>query len=135
MSTRYRIITTLLILTCVAALTGCKDGPIPPKQTEDTEPNVPEPNVTEPNEPPSTDIPKRPPKDTFEITGTVVYKSIEGGFYAIDGDNGRKYNPINLPEEFKKDGLKVKLTARLKKDAVSFQMYGSIIEVVNIAHQ
>jgi len=127
-----QIITTLLILSCAVAFVGCKDGPIPPKQTEDAEPNVPEPNVPEPNEPPSIDIPAIPPKDTFEITGTVVYKSIEGGFYAIDADDGRKYDPINLPENFRKDGLKVKLTARLKRDAVSFHMYGSIIEVVSI---
>lgn len=130
-----QIITTFLILTCAVAFTGCKDGPIPPKQTEDTEPNVPEPNVPEPNEPSSIEVPKMPPKDTFEITGTVVYKDIEGGFYAIDADDGRKYDPINLPENFKKNGLKVKLTARLKRNAVSFHMYGSIIEIVDVAAQ
>ncbi|UCE49584.1 MAG: hypothetical protein JSW47_05455 [Phycisphaerales bacterium] len=130
-----QIITTLLILTCAVAFVGCKDGPIPPKQKQETEPNVSEPNVPEPNEPPSTDIPAMPPKDSFEITGTVVFKNIEGGFFAIDGDDGRKYDPIDLPENFRKDGMKVKLTARLKRDAVSFHMYGSIIEVVNIAAQ
>ena len=130
-----QIITALLILSCAVAFVGCKDGPIPPKQTEDAEPNVPEPNVPEPNEPSSIEVPEMPPADTFEITGTVVYKDLEGGFYAIDGNDGRKYDPINLPEEFRKNGLKVKLSARLKRNAVSFHMYGSIIEVVNITNR
>lgn len=34
--------------------------------------------------------------DTFELHGTVVYKDIEGGFFAIDGDDGKTYDPINL---------------------------------------
>lgn len=67
--------------------------------------------------------------------GNVTYKNIEGGFYAIDADDGGKYDPINLPESFKKDGLKVKVTARIKKEAMSFHMYGTIIEVVNIEAQ
>ena len=69
------------------------------------------------------------------IVGNVTYKNIEGGFYAIDGDNGSKYDPINLPEPFRNDGLRVKVTARRKKDAMSLHMYGAIIEVVNIAAQ
>ncbi len=125
-----QIITTLLILTCAVTLIGCKDYSDSSKKTPDTEPNV-----SEPNESPSTDIPTIPPKGTFEIMGTVAYKNIEGGFFAIDGDDGRKYDPINLPESFRKDGLKVKVTARLRRDAVSIHMYGSIIDVVNIAAQ
>jgi len=106
----------------------------------DTEPNVPEPNVSEPNvpdpnEPPPTESTAIPLPGTFEIQGTVVYKSMEGGFFAIDADDGRKYNPINLPEAFRKDGTKVRVTARLRRDAVSFHMYGSIIDVVTIAAQ
>ena len=135
-----QIITALLILTCAVALIGCKDDSDSSKKMPDTEPNASEPNVSEPtvsepNEPLSTESPTMPPDDTFEIIGTVAYKNIEGGFYAIDGDDGSRYNPINLPETFRKDGLKVKVTARLKKDAMSFRMYGAIIEVANIAAQ
>jgi hypothetical protein len=105
---------------------GCKD-------TSDTSTQIAN---TEPNETASAVSPTMPiAEDTFEIMGTVTYKHIEGGFYAIDGDDGRKYDPINLPDSFRKDGLKVKVTARLKKDAMSFHMYGAIIEVVNIAAQ
>ena len=65
----------------------------------------------------------------------MVYKNIEGGFFAIESDDGSKYDPINLPESFRRDGLEVKVSARFKKEAMSFHMYGAIIEVVNIAVQ
>ena len=124
------IIHVLLILICVVALVSCKDKKSSSNDIQNTEPNI-----SESNEPPSSESTLVPPADSFEIVGTVTYKNIEGGFYAIDGDNGSKYDPINLPESFRKDGLKVKVTARLKKDAMSFHMYGAIIEVVNIAAQ
>jgi hypothetical protein len=120
------IIHALLIFIGAVTIIGCKDTSDISTQIANTEPNETASAV-------STTIPIA--EDTFEIMGTVTYKHIEGGFYAIDGDDGRKYDPINLPDSFKKDGLKVKVTARLKKDAMSFHMYGAIIEVVNIAAQ
>jgi hypothetical protein len=73
--------------------------------------------------------------DLFDILGTVVYKDLEGGFFAIDGDDGSKYNPSSLPESFRKDGLEVTVTARLMRHGMSIHLYGSIIEVVNIVRQ
>jgi hypothetical protein len=130
-----QIITALLILTCAVALIGCKDDSDSSKKTPDTEPNVSEPSASEPNESPPAESPTVSPANTFEIQGTVVYKNMEGGFFAIDSDDGSKYDPINLPESFRKDGLKVKVTARRRIDAMSLHMYGAIIEVVNIAAQ
>jgi hypothetical protein len=128
-----QVTTTFLILTCIVALVGCKDKSDSAKDIPKTEPNVSEPNTTESNLSPSSESPTTNDTDTFEILGTVVYNNLEGGFFAIDGDNGNKYAPISLPKSFRKDGLKVKVTARLKKDAMSIHMYGSIIEVVDIA--
>ncbi len=61
-----------------------------------------------------------------------MYKDIEGGFFAIDGDDGKTYDPINLPDSFKKDGLKVNITARFRKDVGGIHMVGDIIQIVNI---
>lgn len=124
------IICALLVFICVVALAGCSYITGCPIDTQKTEPNV-----SEPDEPPPPDRPPTVPADAFEIVGTVVHKGIEGGFYAIDGDNGRKYDPINLPESFRKGGLRVKVTARRRRDAMSLHMYGVIIEIVNIAEQ
>ena len=124
------IIHVLLILICGVALVSCKDKTSSSNDIQNTEPNI-----SESNESLSPESTAALPADTFEIVGNVTYKNIEGGFYAIDGDNGSKYDPINLPESFRKDGLRVKVTARRKKDAMSLHMYGAIIEVVNITAQ
>jgi hypothetical protein len=129
-TTMKHIIHALLIFICVVPLVGCKD-----KTGFSNDLQNIDPNIYESNDPPSAESMQVLPDDSFEIVGTVTYKNIEGGFYAIDGDNSKKYDPINLPESFRKDGLKVKVTARLKNDAMSFHMYGTIIEVVNISAQ
>jgi len=124
------IIQASIILICIVALVGCNGKTTTSEDLRNTEPNV-----SESNESPSPESTSAHPSDLFEIVGNVTYKTIEGGFYAIEGDDGKKYDPINLPESFKKHGLKVKVTARLKKDAMGFHMYGAIIEIVNIAVQ
>ena len=118
-----------LILWAVIMLTGCRDNsPVSSPGQRDAEPNVS--NSVEPT---PSDTRAIPDADTITIIGMVVHKNLEGGFFAIDGDDGSKYNPIGLPEDFQKNGLKVKVVARLKTDAMSIHMYGSIIEIVDIA--
>ena len=117
-----QLITTALILVCGAALVGCADR-------SESENEVP---GTEPNNSSSSGSPTTPNSEALEIQGTVVYKDLEGGFFAIDGDDGQKYNPVNLAESFRKDGLKVKVTARPDADAMTVHMYGTVIEIVEI---
>ncbi len=66
------------------------------------------------------------------LSGTVRYLEIEGGFYGLVADDGTKYDPINLPAEYKKDGLRVKFAVLEKKGVMSFHMWGKIVEVVKI---
>ena len=66
------------------------------------------------------------------FTGTVRYIPLEGGFFGIVSDDGGRYDPSNLKEEFCKDGLRVRVRAKALKDVVGFHMWGSIIEVVEI---
>lgn len=72
------------------------------------------------------------PKDEQMITGTVRYLNFEGGFYGIVADNGEKYDPVNLPKEYKKDGLRVMFRVKEKKGMMGFHMWGRIVEVVKI---
>ncbi|MBN2684203.1 MAG: hypothetical protein JXR40_02890 [Pontiellaceae bacterium] len=73
--------------------------------------------------------------DILEITGTIAHVGLEGGFYAIHADDGAKYDPLNLPDAFKKPGLKIKAKARLEKDVMSFHMYGEIINIEEISER
>ena len=66
------------------------------------------------------------------ITGTVNWIAIEGGFWAIKSTPDITYEPINLPEEFQKEGLKVILNATIREDLGSYRMVGPIIEIHTI---
>ncbi len=117
-----------LLLLAVILLGGCKEGISAATQ----DPRSAVQNAVDSNGLISSKVPPMPVTETFTITGTVAYVEIEGGFFAIHADDGRRYDPINLSEHFRHDGLKVKINARLKKDAVSFHMYGLIIEIIDI---
>lgn len=88
--------------------------------------------AAETSEQSASTLEKEPEGDLIEIIGIVKHINLEGGFFAIEADDGNKYNPIALPTEFKKDGIKVKIVARLKGDIASTRMYGKIIEIVSI---
>ena len=65
-------------------------------------------------------------------TGTIKYISIEGGFYGLITDDGKKYDPNNLSQAFQKDNLKVKFKARVRDDLVSFHMWGTLVDIIEI---
>ena len=61
---------------------------------------------------------------------TVRYIELEGGFYGlICGDE--KYYPINLPEEYRQDGLRVSVVARIA-NVTTFAMWGTPVEILEI---
>ncbi len=111
----------------LVAMSGCTT-PSPPAEVLPE----PEPNGSDSVMPPPAKRSAGPQADTFTLTGTIVWKALEGGFFAIHADDGKKYDPINLPDSMKKEGLRVSVTVRLKKGAMSFHMYGAIIEIVDI---
>jgi hypothetical protein len=57
--------------------------------------------------------------------------SFEGGFYGIVGDDGKNYDPLNMPQEFRVDGLRVRFTANMT-DNISIHMWGHIVRLVSI---
>ena len=73
-------------------------------------------------------------------TGTIVYNQIEGGFYGIISDEPihiARYqtvnlDPLNLPDEFKEDGLRVQYTVRLRPGTLSYHMWGITVDILEI---
>jgi hypothetical protein len=59
----------------------------------------------------------------MKIIGKVVYLSFEGGAYGIIDDFGRKFLPLNMPEQLKKDGATVICKAK-PSDAETMIMWG-----------
>lgn len=71
--------------------------------------------------------------DQLSGTGTVEWFEIEGGFFAIRGDDGKVYDPMNLPPAFAEHRKRVRFTARLRRDMGSFHMVGEIVEIQQIS--
>ncbi len=82
-------------------------------------------------------------QSSFEDSGTIVYNDFEGGFYGILADVGQyyddhlinRYNPTNLPEEFKEIGKRVTFTAVLRTDLYSIEMWGPPIDIISISNE
>jgi hypothetical protein len=72
--------------------------------------------------------------DVARGTGTVRYFDLEGGFFAIQGDDGVTYDPYaTLPAAFRQDGLRVRFEARLLRDAMGIHMVGPIVELLQVS--
>ncbi|MEO7716820.1 MAG: hypothetical protein ABIY70_11490 [Capsulimonas sp.] len=65
-------------------------------------------------------------------TGTVMHHAFEGGFYAIDGDDGQHYDPTNLSPAFQQDNLRVKYRIQKLPNNTSTHQYGYVVEVLEI---
>jgi hypothetical protein len=73
------------------------------------------------------------PAGAIRVTGSVSHYSIEGGFWAVRGDDGVTYDPMNgLSSEFQREGLRVELVAKVRHDLAGFHMAGPIVEIISI---
>ena len=76
--------------------------------------------------------PAAPGGTPVHIVGVVRHSDLEGGFFAITGQDGTTYDPTNLPAEFQKDGLAVEAEARRRDDMAGIHMAGPIVDLVRI---
>jgi hypothetical protein len=66
------------------------------------------------------------------VSGTVQYIELEGGFYAIEADDGARYYPLNLEETYKRHGMRVRFTMRERPDVMTTVMWGTNVDIQNI---
>ena len=108
---------------------------------------IPEPEIVEP-EPPKVEepvieevivevepVPVEPEvaePETITVLGFIKYVELEGGFFGIMTEDGSKYFPEYLEQEFKVDGLKVRLLAKPQEQILGIQMWGTPIEILKI---
>jgi hypothetical protein len=64
------------------------------------------------------------------VTGTIRFIDAEGGFYGIVTDDGKKLDPVNLPQEFRKDGLRISARVEPLQDRVSMRMWGTPVRII-----
>jgi hypothetical protein len=67
---------------------------------------------------------------TVEVLATVRRVEIEGIFWGLKAENGQNYDPLNMPDELKQAGLKVRFFLRMRKDISSTHMWGTPVQIV-----
>ena len=76
--------------------------------------------------------PKKDEQGAQQFVGRIVFNNFEGGFYGIVTDDGKRYTGI-IPDELKRDGVRVKGTLRPRLDAVTTTMWGTAANIVTIS--
>jgi len=67
------------------------------------------------------------------IDGTVRHFDLEGGFWAIRGDDNVTYDPMGgVPAAFRQEGLRVRLDAKRRNDMGGIHMAGPIVEIISL---
>ncbi len=69
--------------------------------------------------------------EKVNIEGNIHYHDIEGGFWGILSDDGNKYMPVNMPNQLKTVGARIRVRARILQDFVSSHMWGDPIEIIS----
>jgi len=71
-------------------------------------------------------------ENEISFVAEVSWISLEGGFYGLVAEDGGKFLPLNLPEEFRKDGLKIKVRGKIRRDVATIYMWGTPLEILEI---
>lgn len=66
------------------------------------------------------------------LRGTIVYKDMEGGFYALITKDGGRYTLHGLKDKFRQNGLIVEVTGKQKKDVMTITQFGTVFELESI---
>jgi len=73
------------------------------------------------------------PTGAIQVNGTVRYFTLEGGFWAVRGDDGVTYDPLNgLAAAFQRENTRVTVVAKIRNDVGGIHMVGPIVEVLSI---
>jgi hypothetical protein len=73
------------------------------------------------------------PDGGLHVTGTIHFFTLEGGFWAVRGDDGVTYDPMNgLPSRFQQENLRVSMLVKVRKDLAGVHMVGPVVEIVTI---
>ncbi len=71
--------------------------------------------------------------EAFTSSGTVTFVDLEGGFFGIVTDAGNHYLPLNLPEEYRIDGMRIVFTAYEERGTATYAMWGIPVQIASIA--
>jgi hypothetical protein len=79
-----------------------------------------------------TEALRAPERKAIRVTGTIHHVEAEGGVYVIRTEDGKQYRLVELPEEFREEGLGVRLEGLLHDDVLTKDMAGQAVDIVEI---
>ncbi len=65
------------------------------------------------------------------VSGKVAYQQLGGGFWGIIGDDGQEYRPVNMPNQLKYEGHRVKVKVVPVEEEMSIFMWGQTVKVIS----
>ena len=71
-------------------------------------------------------------KGEVSMKGSIIYKDLEGGFYAFIAENGDRYTLHGLDETYQKNGLIVEIKGTPKPDLMTFTQFGTVLQVSSV---
>ncbi len=71
-------------------------------------------------------------KGEVSMKGSIIYKDLEGGFYAFIAENGDRYTLHGLDETYQKNGLVVEVEGTPKPDMMTFTQFGTVLQVSSV---
>jgi len=66
------------------------------------------------------------------VNATVQYLGLEGGCWTLAVAPRSRYLPLNLPDQFRKDGFQVHAELVRRDDYASVCVVGPVVEIVSI---
>ena len=65
----------------------------------------------------------------MEIAGTIEFKDIGVGTFALVSESGETYELKDAPPELCQNGLRVKIAGQIREDVMTFAAIGPVFEV------
>lgn len=135
-STALTLITALTVLVSLTACSGEEEtgeSTMVEKSSEASQPASKELPTTLTSKPTPEPIAKDVSvDDEVTLTGSIIFKELEGGFYAFIAESGDRYTLHNLEEQFQQNGLIAKVTGVPKPKMMTFTQFGTVLQVTSV---
>ena len=66
---------------------------------------------------------------SIQVEGTIERKGFGTGTWAIVSNNGDTYELHKAPSDLQKEGLKAKVSGKIREDVMTIAMIGPVLEV------
>jgi uncharacterized protein YdeI (BOF family) len=70
--------------------------------------------------------------DSVTLKGSIIFKELEGGFFAFITENGDRFTLHGLDKKYHQNGLIVEIEGVTKPEMMTITQFGTVLEVQNV---